>query len=132
IAKIASDLAKPDGLLVVAPDAVEAFLHPLPVRHLWGVGRVTEAALQRLGYRTIGDLAAAEPVRLARHVGAAGARPPPRCAGAPSVATAARSRWVRSGRSTGTARQASSCPTCSPTRKASRAGCALMRCARAR
>src|SRR5215470_1649004 len=70
IAKIASDLAKPDGLLVVAPDAVEAFLYPLPVRHLWGVGRVTEAALQRLGYRTIGDLAAAEPVRLARHVGA--------------------------------------------------------------
>jgi len=71
IAKIASDLAKPDGLLVVSPDAVEGFLRPLPVRHLWGVGRVTEAALQRLGYRTIGDLAAAEPVRLARHVGAA-------------------------------------------------------------
>jgi len=70
IAKIASDLAKPDGLVVVPPDAVEAFLHPLPVRHLWGVGRVTEAALHRLGYRTLGDLAVAEPARLARHVGA--------------------------------------------------------------
>src|SRR5438874_2418483 len=65
IAKIASDLAKPDGLLVVPPEAVEAFLRPLPVRHLWGVGRVTEAALHRFGFRTIGDLAAVEPTLLA-------------------------------------------------------------------
>ena len=73
IAKIASDLAKPDGLLVVPTEAVEAFLRPLPVRHLWGVGRVTEAALHRLGLRTIGDLGAAEPTLLARRFGA-GAR----------------------------------------------------------
>ena len=73
IAKIASDLAKPDGQLVVPPEAVEAFLRPLPVRHLWGVGRVTEAALHRLGLRTIGDLGAAKPTLLARRFGA-GAR----------------------------------------------------------
>ena len=67
VAKIASDVSKPDGLLVVPPDDVRTFLAPLPVRHVWGVGRVTEAALLRLGLRTIGDLAAAEPRLLARH-----------------------------------------------------------------
>jgi len=67
VAKIASDVCKPDGLLVVAPEEVRGFLAPLPVRHVWGVGRVTEAALLRLGLRTIGDLAAAEPRLLARH-----------------------------------------------------------------
>ena len=45
VAKIASDLAKPDGLLEVAPDRVEEFLRPLPVGRLWGVGPVTEATL---------------------------------------------------------------------------------------
>jgi len=67
VAKIASDVCKPDGLLVVPPDRVRAFLAPLPVRHVWGVGRVTEAALLRLGLRTIGDLAAADAALLARH-----------------------------------------------------------------
>ena len=67
VAKIASDVSKPDGLLVVAPEDVRDFLAPLPVRHVWGVGRVTEAALHRLGLRTIGDLAAADPHHLARH-----------------------------------------------------------------
>src|SRR5207244_1773430 len=67
VAKIASDVSKPDGLLVVAPEDVRKFLAPLPVRHVWGVGRVTEAALHRLGLRTIGDLAAADPHHLARH-----------------------------------------------------------------
>jgi len=57
VAKIASDLAKPDGLIEVRPGEVEAFLAPLPVGRLWGVGPVTEARLVAAGYRTVGDLA---------------------------------------------------------------------------
>ena len=56
LAKIASDLDKPDGFVEVAPEAVQAFLDPLPVSRLWGVGRVTEAALLRQGIRSIGEL----------------------------------------------------------------------------
>ncbi len=55
-AKIATDLGKPDGLVVVPPGGVAAFLAPLPVGRLWGVGGVTEATLRRLGVVTIGDL----------------------------------------------------------------------------
>ena len=58
LAKIASDLSKPDGLLVVAPGEELAFLHPLPVERLWGVGPVTRRRLARFGVRTIGELAA--------------------------------------------------------------------------
>jgi DNA polymerase-4 len=57
VAKLASDLAKPDGLLVVAPGTELDFLHPLPVERLWGVGPATSAVLHRLGLRTVGDLA---------------------------------------------------------------------------
>jgi DNA polymerase IV len=57
VAKIATDLGKPDGLTVVPEGGVEAFLSPLPVGRLWGVGQVTEVALRRLGVATIGDLA---------------------------------------------------------------------------
>src|SRR6185503_3096656 len=53
LAKIASDLRKPDGFVVVAPDAIQNFLDPLPVERLWGVGRVTRASFERLGVRTI-------------------------------------------------------------------------------
>jgi len=56
VAKIASDLHKPDGLTVVPAAGVEAFLHPLPIEKLWGVGEVTQKKLARLGVRTIGDL----------------------------------------------------------------------------
>lgn len=56
LAKIASDLEKPDGLVVVDPDGIQAFLDPLPVGRLWGVGRVTNKAFDRLGVRTIGQL----------------------------------------------------------------------------
>jgi DNA polymerase-4 len=56
IAKIASDLGKPDGLLVVPPEGVRSFLDPLPVERLWGVGAVTRQALERLGVHTIGDV----------------------------------------------------------------------------
>ncbi len=58
LAKLASDLAKPDGLLVVEPGTELAFLHPLPVQRLWGVGPATRRCLDRLGVHTVGDLAA--------------------------------------------------------------------------
>jgi DNA polymerase IV len=58
LAKIASELAKPDGLRVVAPEEEREVLAPLPVRSLWGVGPVAEAGLHKLGVHTIGELAA--------------------------------------------------------------------------
>ncbi len=58
VAKLASEEAKPDGLLVVEPGAELAFLHPLPVGRLWGVGPATLKRLARFGTRTVGDLAA--------------------------------------------------------------------------
>jgi DNA polymerase-4 len=57
-AKVASDLRKPDGLVVVPPGEERAFLAPLPLERLWGVGPKTRATLERWGLRTIGDLAA--------------------------------------------------------------------------
>jgi DNA polymerase-4 len=60
LAKVASAVAKPDGLLVVEPDRELAFLHPLPVERLWGVGRVTAAKLHSRGVATVGDVAALE------------------------------------------------------------------------
>lgn len=57
VAKIASDQDKPDGLTVVPPERVLAFLHPLPVTRLWGVGPATAQRLQARGLRTIGDVA---------------------------------------------------------------------------
>ncbi|MEP7370122.1 MAG: DNA polymerase IV [Dermatophilaceae bacterium] len=57
IAKLASGLAKPDGLLVVPQTEVVSFLHQLPVGALWGVGERTEKALQRLGLHTVADIA---------------------------------------------------------------------------
>jgi DNA polymerase IV len=57
IAKVASELEKPDGLVVVPPGTEAVFLSPLPIRHLWGVGRVTGAELESMGIRTIGRLA---------------------------------------------------------------------------
>ena len=58
LAKIASQVAKPDGLVVVLPDHELAFLHPLPVELMWGVGPVTKARLAEKGITTIGELAA--------------------------------------------------------------------------
>ncbi|MCC6849621.1 MAG: DNA polymerase IV [Deltaproteobacteria bacterium] len=72
VAKIASDLAKPDGLRVVAPDEVRAFLAPLPVGRIWGVGAVARARLDALGIATIGDLAAAPDEMLRRALGGFG------------------------------------------------------------
>jgi DNA polymerase-4 len=72
VAKIASDLRKPDGLVVVPPGTEAAFLAPLPIRRLWGVGPKTEEDLARLGVRTIGELAALDPRRLERRMGTHG------------------------------------------------------------
>jgi DNA polymerase-4 len=57
LAKVASGVAKPDGLLVVRPDAELAFLHPLPVERLWGVGPVTSRKLRDRGVMTVGEVA---------------------------------------------------------------------------
>ena len=57
LAKVASGVAKPDGLLVVAPDRELAFLHPLPVERLWGVGAVTAAKLRARGIASVRDVA---------------------------------------------------------------------------
>jgi DNA polymerase IV len=57
LAKVASGVAKPDGLLLVPPDAELEFLHPLPVERLWGVGRVTAAKLHARGITTVRQVA---------------------------------------------------------------------------
>jgi DNA polymerase-4 len=57
LAKVASGVAKPDGLLVVPPDGELAFLHPLPVQRLWGVGAVTAQKLRARGITTVADVA---------------------------------------------------------------------------
>jgi DNA polymerase-4 len=57
LAKVASGVAKPDGLLVVPPTGELAFLHPLPIERLWGVGPVTSRKLRALGFTTVADVA---------------------------------------------------------------------------
>src|SRR3954447_24247469 len=57
VAKLASRRAKPDGVLVLAPDDVAGYLHPLDVGELYGVGEKTREQLHRLGLRTVGDVA---------------------------------------------------------------------------
>ncbi len=71
LAKIASDLNKPDGLTVVPASArlIGAFLAPLPIRRMWGIGAKTQNVLTAHGIRTIGDLQQADPARLAEWIG---------------------------------------------------------------
>lgn len=69
VAKLASKQAKPDGLCAVKPDDVIAFLHPLPVGALWGVGESTTAKLHQLGLRTVADLAYVPKTTLQRAFG---------------------------------------------------------------
>ena len=57
LAKVASGVAKPDGLLVVPPDGELEFLHPLAVERLWGVGEVTARKIRAAGITTVGDVA---------------------------------------------------------------------------
>jgi len=74
LAKLASDLRKPDGLVVVEPGTEADFLRPLPIERLWGVGEKTAERLHALGLRTIGDIAAADIGRLERRLGRAHAQ----------------------------------------------------------
>jgi len=74
LAKVASAVSKPDGLLVVEPGREQEFLLPLPVERLWGVGAVTAEKLHRYGIRTVGELAELEAATAERMLGrAAGA-----------------------------------------------------------
>jgi DNA polymerase IV len=74
LAKVASGVAKPDGLLVVPPEGELAFLHPLPVERLWGVGPVTADKLRRRGIRTVGEVAELSEAALASMLGRASGR----------------------------------------------------------
>jgi DNA polymerase-4 len=74
LAKVASGVAKPDGLLVVPPDGELAFLHPLPVERLWGVGPVTSRKLRALGIETVGQVAELNETALMSLLGRASGR----------------------------------------------------------
>lgn len=72
LAKIASDLEKPDGLVVVEPDKIEEFLWPLDISRLWGVGQRTQQILRKMGINTIGQLAQYPVEILKQKLGSAG------------------------------------------------------------
>jgi DNA polymerase IV len=74
LAKVASGVAKPDGLLVVPPDRELAFLHPLPVERLWGVGQVTARKLRDNGIVTVGEVACLAEAALVAMLGVASGR----------------------------------------------------------
>lgn len=72
VAKVASGVCKPRGLMVVPPDSAVAWLAPLPVSRLWGAGPKTQARMSARGYHTIGDIALADPALLEQQLGSAG------------------------------------------------------------
>ena len=74
LAKLASDWKKPNGLFVIQPNEVDAFLLPLPVGRLPGVGKVNEEKLAKLGIKTVGELRSLERVKLEREFGRYGVR----------------------------------------------------------
>ncbi|HZC74887.1 MAG TPA: hypothetical protein VE220_02840, partial [Gaiellaceae bacterium] len=74
LAKVASGVAKPDGLVVVPPDGELAFLHPLPVECVWGVGPATARRLHAWNVRTVGELAALSESTLVAMLGRAAGR----------------------------------------------------------
>ena len=69
LAKLGSDMEKPDGLVVIGPDDAGRILPPLPVTKLWGIGKATAARLEPLGVKTIGDLLEKSPDWMAKHFG---------------------------------------------------------------
>src|SRR5262249_54805783 len=72
LAKIASDIRKPDGFMILGENEVEDFLKNLPISRLWGVGPKTELRLHQLGFRTIGEVAVASRESLIRALGSLG------------------------------------------------------------
>ena len=74
VAKLASDYDKPDGLVVVPPDRVDAFLKPMPARRLWGVGPKTAERLKALGIETVADVRACDVAVLTERLGRYGAQ----------------------------------------------------------
>ncbi len=72
LAKLASDLEKPNGFVIVPPDDIQGFLDPIPIGRLWGVGKVTLAALEKLQVRTIGDIRQLSLDALEHHFGESG------------------------------------------------------------
>jgi DNA polymerase-4 len=74
LAKVASGVAKPDGILLVPPDRELAFLHPLPVERVWGVGRVTATRLRTFGINTVGEIARLDEGTLVALLGRAAGR----------------------------------------------------------
>jgi DNA polymerase IV len=74
LAKVASGVAKPDGLLLVPADGEREFLHPLPVERLWGVGQITAAKLHDRGITTVGEVAELEQRALVSMLGAGSGR----------------------------------------------------------
>ncbi len=96
VAKLASARCKPDGLLVVPADDVVAFLHPLPVAALWGVGEKTEEVLRKLGLHTVGDIANTPLVHRCSARSAPGSvRTCTRCRGAATSAASSRTSPTR-------------------------------------
>jgi len=87
-AKVASDLRKPDALVIVEPGTEAAFLAPLPIRRLWGVGPQAQQALGDYGVGTIGQLAALDPATLRRRFGRHGAELATRARGIDRAAVA--------------------------------------------
>lgn len=69
LAKLASDLEKPDGLVIIHPEDIQRVLWPLPIARIWGVGKKTEERLRLFGYRQIGDIAKADVNILEKQVG---------------------------------------------------------------
>ncbi len=72
VAKIASDFCKPNGLLEILPEKLLDFLWPLPVRHMWGIGKQTQKSLHAMGIQTIGDIAKADSTQFTKKFGAHG------------------------------------------------------------
>ncbi len=94
VAKLASRLAKPDGVLMVPPEETTAFLHPLPVGELWGVGPKTTEQLNRLGLMSVGDVAHTPLATLQRAVGDAMGRQVHQLAWGDDRRTVTARRWA--------------------------------------